>query len=186
MSMNTNNTPSKGGQISKLVHPNVNEKDYEVYIISDENISEKLDEDYIVVVALTDLQRNINTPQSAPRKQFKKSELVVVAEDLESYVASWNKPYNKQYLLRSAEDVKQFFRDIHSIYDAEFHPDDDFKDYTDGEENRSFTDEQAEYLNKIMVDCFQFCEDNDLDIYELAGEVQVEIWTKQGIWPPNN
>ena len=33
-----------------------------------------------------------------------------------------------------------------------------------------------------MIKCFDYCDDNDIDIYELAGQVQIDIWREQGKW----
>jgi hypothetical protein len=42
------------------------------------------------VVSLKSLQRNIKQPELAEKISVKKNELVVVANDLNSYVNSWN------------------------------------------------------------------------------------------------
>jgi hypothetical protein len=82
--------PSKQGQICKIIKPLPDENPLETYIIT-EDLSEYGDDDIIYVVSITDLQRNISNPTKAPRKAVTKSELSVVAEDLTSYVESWNK-----------------------------------------------------------------------------------------------
>jgi hypothetical protein len=180
--MGNENLPSKQGQICRKLVLQDGENADDVYIITDFVIAESEDSP-VTVVSLSELQRNITNPDNVPRIGIAKGNLQVVAENLSSFVESWNEPYNKKYILNTTEDVKQFFRDVHKMYLAEFHPDDDFKDFTDEQGNRSFTEEQAEHLNKIMINCFQFCDDNDLDIYDIASAVQIEIWQKQGLWP---
>lgn len=90
----------------------------------------------------------------------------------------------KKYNIESLEDIRTFFKDIHELYPFEWHPDDDFKDFRDGNDARSFSDQEAEYLNSVMTICFNLCDNLDTDIYDLAGKVQIEVWKKQGIWPP--
>ena len=95
-------------------------------------------------------------------------------------------PAIKQYTFTDLNDIKQFFNDIHQLYPLEWHPDDDFHFFMK-EDNvtRAFTDEEAEYLNKVMVDCFQYCDDSEFDVYDIASQVQVELWKAQGKWRAN-
>ena len=92
----------------------------------------------------------------------------------------------KQYTIKSTEDINLFFRDIHEMYPFEWHPDDDFHFFVkeDGE-TKAFTDEEAEYLNKVMIESFDYCDNNDVDVYEIAEQVQLELWKAQGKWPLN-
>ena len=88
--MNNQVIPTKQGQICKLVKPFPDENPAETYLILEDLFSYD-DNAIIYVVSITDLQRNIQNPTGAPRKAVTKSELTVVAEDLTSYVESWNK-----------------------------------------------------------------------------------------------
>jgi len=85
-----NQLPAKQGQIVKLRNPTGNENRAETYLIL-EDLDKYADDAIIYVVSITDLQRNISNPALSPRKAVTKSELTVVAEDLTSYVESWNK-----------------------------------------------------------------------------------------------
>jgi len=87
--MNNQVVPTKQGQICKLVKPYPDENPAETYLIL-EDLSEYADNAIIYVVSITDLQRNAANPNFSPRKAVTKSELTVVAEDLTSYVESWN------------------------------------------------------------------------------------------------
>ncbi len=87
--MGTQTIPTKQGQICKITDPLPDENPAEVYIIT-EDVSIYNDDAIIYVVSITDLQRNISNPALSPRKAVTKSELTVVAEDLTSYVESWN------------------------------------------------------------------------------------------------
>ena len=88
--MNNQKTPSKQGQIVKLTSPMPDENPAETYLIL-EDLSSYSDDAIIYVVSITDLQRNISNPSLSPRKAVTKSELILIAEDLTSYVESWNK-----------------------------------------------------------------------------------------------
>lgn len=81
--------PVKPGQICKVASPIPDMEEYEVYIVA-EDPSDFSDEDEILVVALGELQRNQRTPDLAERIAVRKDNLVVVGEDIESYVLSWN------------------------------------------------------------------------------------------------
>jgi len=68
------------------------------------------------------------------------------------------------------EDVKQFAKEL-TAEGLSFHPDDDFNDYinfTSGEP--SYTSEEAEIRNKLMNECFDVCENEGIDIYEVMME----------------
>ena len=87
--MQNNILPTKQGQICSIVNPLPDENAAETYLIT-EDVSAYNDDSIIYVVSITDLQRNIANPTLTPRKPVKKSDLRVVAEDLKSYVESWN------------------------------------------------------------------------------------------------
>lgn len=140
------------------------------------------------VVDLNDLQRNAHDTSKVSRVIHDIEKLTVIAETLENYIDSWNYPNPapsnlKVYFIENLEDVRQYFRDLHEIYDSEFYPDDNFEDFTDEGGEATFTREQAEYLNKIMIQCFDVCDKNDVEIYDIAGEVQEEVWRRNGLWP---
>ncbi len=87
--MATKTRPTTQGQICIITNPLPDENPVETYIIT-EDLSECSDDKITYVVSITDLQRNIATPNLAPRKAIKISELSVVAKDITSYVNSWN------------------------------------------------------------------------------------------------
>ena len=87
--MNQQMTPTRQGQICKFIVPLDVERDYEAYVLTDDP-SQMSDEDTIHVVSISDLQRNIRNPNLATRIPAMKKDLFVIAEDLESYVASFN------------------------------------------------------------------------------------------------
>lgn len=87
--------PTKQGQICKLAHPSPDENPTESYLIT-EDIASYTDNQITYVVSITDLQRNVANPQLTPRKAVVISELEVLADSLEAFVASWNNPKSHQ------------------------------------------------------------------------------------------
>jgi hypothetical protein len=87
--MNSTLMPTKPGQICKIFSGITDMESQEVYIVT-EDPSELEEEDEILVVNLKDLQRNIKNPADAERIPVRKEELVVVGDDLATYVQSWN------------------------------------------------------------------------------------------------
>ena len=69
--------------------PRSNENPAETYLVI-EDISGYTDSTITYVVSLTDLQRNLANPLHCPRKAVSISELEVVADDINSFVNSWN------------------------------------------------------------------------------------------------
>ena len=82
--------PTKQGQICKIINPKPDENPFEAYIVT-EDVKDYPNGAIIQLVSITNLQRNISNPSLAPRKAIAKNELDVEAEDLKSYVESWNK-----------------------------------------------------------------------------------------------
>jgi hypothetical protein len=82
--------PSKPGQVCKLLHPFPDENPEEIYIVA-EDPSPFEDADNIYTVILSNLQHNIKSPLLTPQVAIQKSDLIVIAEDLENYIVSWNK-----------------------------------------------------------------------------------------------
>jgi hypothetical protein len=82
--------PTKCGQIVKIIKPLDDEDPSTVYIVCED--PNGFDEnDAIYISDLNELQRNIFKPLSTPQISVIKSELTVIADDLETYVKSWNK-----------------------------------------------------------------------------------------------
>jgi len=87
--MNSAITPTRPGQICKIVSAVPDEESDQVYIIAEDPIGFN-DDDDILVVNLKELQRNFKNPDAASREAVRKDELVVISEDLETYIKSWN------------------------------------------------------------------------------------------------
>lgn len=88
---------------------------------------------------------------------------------------------NRQYTIDSKEAMAQFFNYVINVYDCLLHPDDSFFDMVDTEGRSAFDTETATYLNDVMEECFSYCEQHGLDIYEEAGIVQVREYKRLGL-----
>ncbi|AXB55212.1 hypothetical protein [Flavobacterium fluviale] len=68
------------------------------------------------------------------------------------------------------EDVKQFAKQL-TAEGLSFHPDDDFNDYVNSKTNLpSYSKEDADLRNELMNECFNVCETEGVDIYEIMLE----------------
>jgi hypothetical protein len=83
--------PSHAGQICELLNPAADADPLDVYIVT-EDPEPFGAEETIYVTSLKDLQRNIHHPLTAPKIAVAKKELSVVADSLEAYISSWNRP----------------------------------------------------------------------------------------------
>ena len=81
--------PERPGQICKIISDVPDMESEDVYIVAEDPAQFDAEDD-ILVVGLKELQRNVANPEKAERIAIPKNELVVVGEDLTSYVHSWN------------------------------------------------------------------------------------------------
>ncbi len=72
--------------------------------------------------------------------------------------------------ITSKEDVLKFFQFLHNDCNVSFHPDDLFTDYVDEMMEPFFSEDEATKLQEIMDKCFDYCEQNGCDIYEIGIE----------------
>lgn len=73
--------------------------------------------------------------------------------------------------IKSIEDVKTFFRQL-LAEDLNFHPDTPFEDYITSETKvDTYTTKEAEIRNRLLEECFDTCEKEKVDIYEIAMEI---------------
>lgn len=78
----------------------------------------------------------------------------------------------KEFTIESVGDIFEFFHYLMDDLHVNFHPDDSFECYVNTEDGSpSFTQAESDHLNKIMGDCFDYCEKHDINIYELSIEV---------------
>lgn len=81
--------PTKKGQICEKIDSDTEQKSEDVFIVVDDPTL-FTDDDKITVVALNDLQRNIANPDLTNKTLVTKKNLNLIAEDLSSYIESWN------------------------------------------------------------------------------------------------
>ncbi|NNV57306.1 hypothetical protein [Limnovirga soli] len=75
--------------------------------------------------------------------------------------------------IETAEDVKAFAKQL-ITEGVSFHPDDDFNDYVNLEESiPTYSKEEADVRNGLMNKCFEVCEKEGIDIYDVALEVSL-------------
>jgi hypothetical protein len=77
----------------------------------------------------------------------------------------------KIYIINSRASIKSFLYDLQLRVKRDFSPEDDFFDCKDDHEQPLFSEEEAAYLEDVMLYCYIFCMDNSLDIHEIAEEV---------------
>lgn len=84
--MNTQSTTVLPGQIVTTVIALQGERPDEVYIVTDDFSATD-----VTIVALSQLQRNVRNPELAKRERVSISNLKVIGNDIEQYIASLNK-----------------------------------------------------------------------------------------------
>lgn len=89
----------------------------------------------------------------------------------------------KQYHINSFEAMQEFFSDIINVHNCLLHPDDSFSDMVDKQGGPTFKSDDAVYLDKVMATCFAFGKRHGLDIYKIAGEVQIREYKRLGLLP---
>ena len=73
------------------------------------------------------------------------------------------------FTIKETFDVAKFFMWIIFDKNVSFHPDDSFAEYVNTETGEpTFTDQEAEYYDGVMRDCFNVCEKNGCDIYAIS------------------
>lgn len=70
------------------------------------------------------------------------------------------------------EEVKSFFISLIEEENLNFHPDEDFNNYINLDSKLpTYTDEEAMRLNGLLEKCFEICEKERIDIYNLSMEI---------------
>lgn len=78
-----------------------------------------------------------------------------------------------QLAIRNPHDVEEFTRML-VREGVTFHPDTDFNDYINIHSGKlTFTKKEAATLNQTLQKCFEVCESNSVDIYEIALEATI-------------
>ena len=73
--------------------------------------------------------------------------------------------------IKTIADVQTFFKEL-LAEDLNFHPDDDFSNYINGETRLpTYTKEEAELRNYLLDQAFEVCDNEWTDIYELCVDI---------------
>lgn len=73
--------------------------------------------------------------------------------------------------IKTKEDVKAFFEQLIDE-GLNFHPDTPFENYINSETREpSYTKDQADIRNILIDQCFDVCENLDIDIYNYANDI---------------
>ena len=79
--------------------------------------------------------------------------------------------YTEDYNIETLEDVQNFAKYLYCDRGVAFHPDDDFTEYENHETHEpTFTAQEASMFNRLMEQCFDVCERNGKDLYEVMIE----------------
>lgn len=71
--------------------------------------------------------------------------------------------------ISTVKDVERLVKYIYNDLGVNFHPDDDFNDIIHQETGKkTFSKKDADKYNKLVSDCFDICEKNNVDFYEIA------------------
>ena len=85
--------------------------------------------------------------------------------------------------INTPENVKFYFQTLVDDLSLYFHPNDNFADYTlKGTKKLLFTEEEAKKHNDLMNKCFEVCEKNKVDIYQIG----LNVLTKKQFVQKNN
>ena len=75
--------------------------------------------------------------------------------------------------IKNTNDVADFAKQIIGE-GVSFHPDDDFNDYVNFKDDKpTYTKEEADLRNDLMSKCFEVCEKEGVDIYDVTLEVSL-------------
>ena len=79
--------------------------------------------------------------------------------------------YNEDYNIETLDDVQNFAKYLYNERGVAFHPDDDFAEYENIETHEpTFTAQEVSLFNRLMEQCFDVCERNNKDIYDVMIE----------------
>lgn len=73
--------------------------------------------------------------------------------------------------ISNINDVREFAKHLTFKEELNFHPDEDFCNYINYETKQpSYTQEEIKIRNKAMNKCFEICEKENVDIYDIMSE----------------
>ena len=74
-------------------------------------------------------------------------------------------------IISSEQDVRDVLEYMVSVLGTKFHPDDPVHEYEQFGGGLLFTESQADYLEDLLNQCYTYCEEHNLDIYEMTNEI---------------
>lgn len=87
----------------------------------------------------------------------------------------------KLFHISTEESVRSFLKDIYHNYHHPFDPADEIQNLPGVNGLPFFTKQEGEYLDNIMTECFIYGILNDVSIYKIANEVQLEIFSNKAV-----
>ena len=87
----------------------------------------------------------------------------------------------KLFKIYSEESIRSFLKEIYNTYQHPFDPADDIQILPGESGLPFFKNQEGEYLDSIMTQCFIYGILNDLNIYRIANEVQSEIFKNKAV-----
>ena len=78
--------------------------------------------------------------------------------------------------IKTENDLWALLTEVISFLGWAFHPDDPMTDYVRRDTGEpSYSPEEAERLDSLMDEAFDFCEQHGVDIYELSMEISKDL-----------
>lgn len=87
----------------------------------------------------------------------------------------------KTIIINNVKDVEDFLQSLYDEYALVFHPDDPFDQYINKNGEVVFTKDESDYLDSVMERCFEVCEQNGTDIYEIMEPIQRAEFRRRGL-----
>ena len=79
-------------------------------------------------------------------------------------------------IIKTEKDLRDMLAEVIGYLGWAFHPDDPMTDYVRRDTGEpSYTQEEAQRLDHLMDEAFDFCNQQGLDIYELSMEICKEL-----------
>lgn len=83
--------------------------------------------------------------------------------------------------IRSVLDVQAFFKALFTQYKIDFHPDLPASSYVDRAGDRVFILDDADLIDSCLEKCFQVCDLEVADIYDISLEQMKEVYGIESI-----